>query len=457
MSQSTLECEWSEADGVWRLSDDEDAVAENLPEVVQADLFDETQAGYNLLVYKRNELIHARFSLSAFAQKTMAALIARINPHADEIPSFEFSVSEFAAMMGVSRQMIYKVIEEVTDELQRQVARLPPRDREHDRRVSEERAKAKAEGRSPRRIPRSEVDPRSFDKVNWFHKSTYLHREGRIIFTFHEDMREYLIDFSNNFTLFHLRHVLDMRSSYSIRLYEILRSYLSLKYVERGQTEAYRTIPYESLRDMLGIEEGQYKRFYDFERFVLKQAQSELADTDLKFDYGIPERKTPNSRAKVKNIRFHISASRLPSLIGPGHEDWMASLKTWLPPSQVEKLLGSYPHDQIRRNVEMVIQQVAEGKDIKNLKGYLVAAIKRDMEGTHGALNPYAYQDEAQRSFISERLLVMWESLPQATRQEFIEHRFRKGMIAQMFKAFKAETGQRSVSESVMNVGDTDW
>lgn len=456
MSQEAVDLVWDVDTGAFVPSDYVEGV-ETPPEVVQADLFEEPEAGSNLLVYKRNELIHARFALSAFSQKTMAALIARINPSADEIPSFEFSVSEFAAMMGVSRQMVYKVIEDVTDELQRQVARLPPRDRDHDRQVAEEREKAKEEGRAARRIPRPEVDPRSFEKVNWFHKSTYLHQSGRIIFTFHEDMRGYLIDFSNNFTQFHLRHVLEMRSGYSIRLYEILRSYLSLKYVARGQTEAFRIIQYQALRDMLGIDEGQYKRFYDFERFVLKQAQTELADTDLKFEYSIPERKTSNSRAKVKSIRFHVRASKAPSLIGEGHQGWLESLKAWLPPAQVERLLEDLPHDQVQRNVEMVVQQLADGKEIKSLKGYLISAIKRDMEGTQGALNPYAYKDEAQQSFVRERLLVMWESLPNSTRQEFIDHRFRKGMIAQIFKAFKAETGQQSVSESLMNIGDMDY
>ena len=73
---------------------------------------------------------------------------------------FEFTVAEFAQLMKVSRQRVYRVIEDVTDELQSQIARLPLRDFEYEQALLEEKRLAAEEGRNPKPIPRPDVDPR---------------------------------------------------------------------------------------------------------------------------------------------------------------------------------------------------------------------------------------------------------------------------------------------------------
>lgn len=409
-------------------------------------------------VYKRNELIHGSYTLSTFGLKTLSVLISRIDPRATdgEMPAFEMSVIEFARLMGVSRQRVYEVIEQVTDELQSQFARLPLRDFEYEKAVLKERADARAEGREIRAIARPKPDPRSFIKVSWFDYSRYDQNTGKISFAFHRDMAPYLRDFSGFFTKYSPQAVLGMRSFYSIRLYEIFRSFLSLKSIQSGTREIFRTISYAELRNLLDLGD-KYPRLSSFETRVLRQAQKELASTDLTFEYSFPERKTPRSRAKVTRIRFHIRSLATP---GPESQVSEASGSYALPAEIRADLVKQYGEDQVSRNLIYVAGEIAGGFQPAHPDRFAISCIRKDIEATGGALNPFAYTDSAQRAFVSERLSKMWDTLPAESRAEFVEHRFRKGLVAQMYQQYARETQQRSVSATIMDDlqhADTDW
>jgi plasmid replication initiation protein len=421
---------------------------QNSSDSLQMDFFP-ADDNKSMLVYKRNELIHAKFALSAFSQKVMAALISRINPLNKTLPPFQFSMSEFAHMLGVSRQRAYSVIDEVTDELQSKFVRIAPRNREHEERVLKEKLAANEEGRTVQFIPKPIVGEEDFEKINWFHKSTYKSKDGLVTFIFHDDMRDYLVDFSSNFTPYSLSHILGMKSSYSIRFYEIMRSFLSLSYVQKGQTEIFKTLNYTDLRDILGIQPKQYERFYDFEKKVLLQAQNELDKSDLTFKYFFPERKL-KARAKVTRIKFLIKSKKL-NLSGG------SSLSKWLSPKAIESLVKKYSLDVIDRNYAWVEKLLSEGKEVKNIGAFVTNAIKKDLEGAQGALNPYAYDSPSEQNFIKEVLTNEWENLTDENKAEFIEHRFRQGVVANIYSQYKVRTGQRSVTESMMDIHDTNW
>lgn len=422
----------------------------------QEDLFDNVSEvdTSKYLVYKRNELIHGRFKLSAFALKTVSAIASRIDPRCEDIPAFTFTVPELAGLLKVSNSMIYQSIDSLTSELKTQYARLKPRDHEYDRLVNEERMNAEREGRKPRRIPRRETGSKDeFDKVSWFKRVTYSKSKGIIEFEFDEDMKEYLINFTNDFTQYHYHQIQMMKSNYSIRLYEILRSYLALKYVRQGHTRAIRTISYIDLREILGVSEGTYKKFYDFERRVLSVAKKEMQGTDLDFNYIVPERKQKGSKAKVRTIMFEIIALSTENLVS---DDWQENLKTWLPKNVIDTLFKKYDEDIIERNVKLVECQIGEGKDIKNIKSYLLWAVKYDIESSKGVLNPFNYNG-TERVYVKNKLISLWPSLPEFVKEEFIEYRFEKGTVAGFFEAFKKETGKRSISEAISDIEDLSW
>lgn len=444
------------ASGVWHSDEPLAVVQHSDPD--QPDLFparSDEDAISRYYVYKRNELIHGSYTLSTFGLKTLSVLISRIDPRATdgEMPAFEMSVIEFARLMGVSRQRVYEVIEQVTDELQSQFARLPLRDFEYEKAVQAERSQARSEGREVRTIARPKPDPRSFIKVSWFDYSRYDQNTGKISFAFHRDMAPYLRDFSGFFTKYSPQAVLGMRSFYSIRLYEIFRSFLSLKSIQGGTREVFRTLSYSELRGLLDLGD-KYPRLSSFETRVLRQAQKELASTDLTFEYSFPERKTPRSRAKVTRICFHIRSLAAPLALASAADGFALSAPVR------RDLVAQYGEDQVSRNLVYVAAELAGGFQPSHPERFAISCIRKDIEATGGALNPFNYTEAVQRAFITERLSKMWDTLPAESRAEFVEHRFRQGLVAQMYQQYARETAQRSVSATIMDDlqhGDTDW
>lgn len=94
-----------------------------------------------------------------------------------------------------------------------------------------------------------------------------IHINTQIIsFQFDPGMRPYLFELKRNFTVYELRDVVKMTSKYSIRLYELLKSYLYL-----GECD----IDITSLKERLMCEK-QYTEYKNFRRKVLDVAVDDI-------------------------------------------------------------------------------------------------------------------------------------------------------------------------------------
>lgn len=463
-------------------SDDQDNDSEKscisvdfVPEAIQADLFDDdnTRRSFHekALVYKRNELVHGHIRMTAASQKVLATVVSMINPlNTDGVPQFEFSVPEFAAICGVSTQYVYKSIRSITRELQGRVLTVPKIYFEYEEAVREEKKLAAAEGRDPVTIPKpvpTDGYKKSFVNINMFDLSNYDHDTGKIQFIMDERSLVYVYALKQSFTGYHLRHIQKMRSQHSIRIYEIMRSYLSLKYVTQGYRNSRATIPYEELRNMLGLLPTEYRKWYDFERRVLKLARNELYDTDLDFTWYVPERKgVKGSKKPVKNVVFTIYArkTKTPSLAIEHVDGWRNKALVYVPETILDRLIVKYNVDRVQRNAEEVLQRIEDGKAIANVPAYLKTLVERDAAGSHGATNPYSYPEGPERNFVNEVLLPQWPTLPSDVTDQFITHRLRKGKIADMYKEYVNTTGQASEKDKkkalrakLRDIGDLDW
>ena len=103
-------------------------------------------------------------------------------------------------------------------------------------------------------------------------------------------LKPYLLALKRNFTRYPLNYISQLRSAYSIRLYELLCQY---------KTIGYRTFELTALQLLLG---SNYEFYGNFKDKVLAIAKRDLvANTDLDFDY--EEIKTAR---KVTGIKFNI-------------------------------------------------------------------------------------------------------------------------------------------------------
>ena len=110
-----------------------------------------------------------------------------------------------------------------------------------------------------------------------------------------KDLIPYILDLKKHFTTYEISNILSLNSAYSIRIYELLK---------QKQYRGCRNIKVDKLREYLGIKQGEYNRFYDFERWILKVAKEEINEyTDLKIDY----EKIKRGR-KIDEINFNIES-----------------------------------------------------------------------------------------------------------------------------------------------------
>ena len=116
------------------------------------------------------------------------------------------------------------------------------------------------------------------------------YKKGVVTFEIPLLLKPFLLELKRNFTMYPLLYIPKLKSSYSIRLYELLYQY---------KTIGHRTFELEDLQKKVGSE---YELYGDFKRKVLSIAQRDLEEhTDIRFEY-----KEIKTVRKVSALKFSI-------------------------------------------------------------------------------------------------------------------------------------------------------
>ena len=110
--------------------------------------------------------------------------------------------------------------------------------------------------------------------VRWLSKVYTNKRSGIATIKLDEDLVPYLFDLGQKFTQYQLCNILGMKSAFSVRIYELMKSYAY---------QGSKTFEIDELKHLLMVDEVKsYKNFKDFRRKVLEPAQNEINElTDL--------------------------------------------------------------------------------------------------------------------------------------------------------------------------------
>lgn len=224
----------------------------------------------NAMIVKSNMLVEASYKLTAQEQRVILTLTSKIRPDDEDFKEYCISVKEFATLTGVSLKWKYDDVKEITKKLIGRVFTIH-------------------EATGPLQLA-------------WVSSAKYHEGEGTVTLRFDPGLKPYLLQLKDCFTKYSLALALRLKSSFSIRIYELLKQY------EKVGTRAFHL---DELKAKLGIAEDQYKLYGHFKAKVLKVAQEELAEkTDLSFDY--EEIKVGRG---VGKIRFMIRSQIAPQLI----------------------------------------------------------------------------------------------------------------------------------------------
>ncbi len=116
---------------------------------------------------------------------------------------------------------------------------------------------------------------------------------------FNDALRPHLLELKEKFLKYDIRNVIDLQSTYSFRMYEILKSHEYQKSIE---------FEIEYLRAILEVK-NIYKSYKDLKRRIIEKAQHDLAKfCDISFSY--VEKKGAKGK-KIESLVFHISKNEL--------------------------------------------------------------------------------------------------------------------------------------------------
>ncbi|MBZ5955935.1 RepB family plasmid replication initiator protein [Leuconostoc gasicomitatum] len=253
---------------------------------------------------------------------------------------------------------------------------------------------------------------------------------------FHREIMPYLINLKTNFTQHALSDIAELNSKYAIILYR----WLSMNYnqydhysVKGGrrekQVESYRnpTMSIQDLRQMTDTVD-EYKRFYNFEKWVLKEPLSEITNhTTLNVTY----EKIKKGRS-IDSIVFHITKKQVAddSSYKLGDRDYIDG-KIRQEESENELVLQAMDSPYTKLLMEHFLLSYLDLMDKKILAGlqknvYPLYDELKDLRGVNGVKEHLAYirdkQDDYSKKNIAKYLKKSIEQYLPIVKRQDIDH-----------------------------------
>lgn len=195
-----------------------------------------TPVNIEALVRKSNHVNEAITKLTVQHQRLLAILISAIRPDDAEMQTHTFAATEIAEICQLDVRDYYKEARQVVSELLRKTLLL----REDDGKLYE---------------------------FQWLSVGVYHEEKGLISMAIHPKLQPYFLQLQSRFVQYQLGDMLQLKSKYSIRLFELLKQYLPI-----GE----RTFELEEIRKMIGVEDGELTLFADFKRRAIEFAVHEI-------------------------------------------------------------------------------------------------------------------------------------------------------------------------------------
>ena len=220
-------------------------------------------------VVKSNKMIQGKYKMSALEQKLVLTLCSKIKSDDDMFMEFTMTANEFANFLGIDNKDY-----EFNRTLKRKCKILNNKDIEMNLGTKE--------------------NP-DWLFFHWFEYIRYIPGTATIKMKFSPVLEPYLLNLKETYTKYRLGYVINFKSEYSFRFYEIMKQYESI-----GE----RTITIEEIKDLLMIDKDKYTKYSHLKAKVIQKAIEEINKySDIKINL----EKEEKEGKKVVGLVFSIN------------------------------------------------------------------------------------------------------------------------------------------------------
>lgn len=329
-------------------------------------------------IVKSPELVEAQYSLQLYEIKLLSYVISLINPDDDVLKTYTFSFSDATRIMGESTSnRKYEYLRKTIFQMQERFVYLPNKN----------------------------LEIKDRPRVPWFTLAQVNSKDRTVSLQLHDQLKTYFLNLPK-FTKYQFRSIWSLRSTYSVRMYELMRKNFWIDSQTGNIKKNTCDYTVAELREMFGIQPHEYKVYDNFRKRVIHQAQKEMKmSTELAFEY----REEKLGRA-IHRIYFTIflnkditndedddilpfqqpsprkkrkAAAEAGLSTGDPVEDIVTLLKAHgVYKSISRKWVKQYPVEHIRNNLEYALKAIEKSaKPIESKSGFIVAAVQEDWFG----------------------------------------------------------------------------
>lgn len=216
-------------------------------------------------IYQSNKLIEASYTLTVMEQKLVRLLASLIKKDDVDFKEYEFKSKDLITVLNTSDSRFYRDIDNLTDMLMARIIKV------------------------------KNIENKDFDKYHFVEIAKY--KNGVLKLKINPEMKLFYLSL-DWYTKYQLRNIMQFKSTYSFRIYEMLKQYEKI-----GE----RTLNIEELRIALDIGKKEYPKYANLKQKVINVAMKEINEkTDIYFE--LEEIKTGR---KITGIKFYIKPNQV--------------------------------------------------------------------------------------------------------------------------------------------------
>lgn len=277
------------------------------------------------LIKKSNDLVEARYKFDIWEMRVFSKMITMIEMDDGDFKDYKIYLKEFIKDYSLEGDKnSYRFLREGAEKLLRKIVTI----------INKTEVKSAQKFQTP--------------VVAGLRTSLYDDDGKFIQVSFHPEMKPYLLELKERFLVYDVRNILKLPSTYSIRIYELLKQYEKLR---------TRTFDVTELKEILGITK-EYKLYANFKQRVVDKAQKDLEEfTDIRFVY----EEIKDGKAVVTLV-FHIESNAPAKLIKAKKPKIQTEIDFDMP-IEVKNPVVTKPNVPQKNNY--IVAENAEYEDIK--------------------------------------------------------------------------------------------